>query len=278
MPQIIPPFDAHPHRRNPLRPRPALSFIDVVIVLVLIALLVALWVPMVGRARERSRRQLCAQRLQVIGNALMMYRQANAGSDPRTRFVPGYGPNVTNGGAAAPDPFGPGGPPANSIPGALFLLMRVQDLSPGIMICPAAADRYEPDDFGGAFAAGRSNFSDVRRNLGYSFYNTYAGAVPGQSGLAILADRNPGPDAALGDVTVQDLTADPARYRRGNSNNHAKAGQFVLFDDTSVQWFTTPFAGLMTAATPDNIYTTRRNTIVDNPADANDSILLPADE
>lgn len=266
-------------RNNPSRDRRhGLTFLDVVVVLVLIALLVALWVPMAGRARERSRRQLCAQRLQMIGSALMMYRQANGGSDPRTRFVPGAKPDLTNAGAASPDPFGPGGPPANSIPGSLFLLMRVQELSPNLFVCPAAPDRYEPDDFGGAFAAARSNFSDVRRNLGYSFYNAYVGAVPGLSGLPVLADRNPGRDAALGDVTVQDLSADPARYRRGNSNNHAKAGQFVLFDDTSVQWFSTPFAGFMTGTTPDNVYTTRRNTIADSPVDAQDSILLPADE
>src|SRR5689334_23900788 len=105
MPQIIPPFDAHPHRDPTRRRRRALTFIDVVIVLVLIALLVALWVPMVARTRERARRQLCAQRLQVIGNALLMYRQANSGSDLRTRFVPGLAPSLTSAGAAAPDPF-----------------------------------------------------------------------------------------------------------------------------------------------------------------------------
>jgi type II secretory pathway pseudopilin PulG len=260
--------------------RHGLSFLDVVIVLVLIALLVALWMPMVARARERSRRQLCAQRLNMIGNAIMNYRQANGGSDPRTLYVRGARPDLTNAGAAAPDPFGPGGPPANSIPAALFLLMRVQDLSPSLFVCPAAPDgRYAPDDFAGAFTAGRSNFSDVRRNLGYSFYNAYTDATPGvQPGVVICADRNPGPPAALGNVTIQDLNANPTRYRAGNSANHGKAGQYVLFDDTSVQWFTTPFAGPMTGTTPDNIYTTRRNLIVGPPYDATDAILLPADE
>jgi competence protein ComGC len=53
------------------RHRHGLTFLDVVIVLVLIAILVALWVPMVGRARERSRRQLCAQRLNMKRDQLL---------------------------------------------------------------------------------------------------------------------------------------------------------------------------------------------------------------
>jgi type II secretory pathway pseudopilin PulG len=263
-----------------MRPRRALTFVDVAVVLVLIALLVALWVPTVGRARERSKRQLCAQRLQVLGSSLAFYRQANGGHDPRTTYVPGAKLDVSNAGAAADDPFGPGGPPANNVPAAVFLLMRVQDLVPGNVICPAAGDRYAPDDLAGGLLTTRSNFSDVRRNLGYSFYDTYTGAgPPGQTGMPLLADRNPGSAAgAFGMVTVGDLNADPVRYRQGNSNNHGKAGQFVLHDDFSVQWYTTPFAGVLVGNYPDNVYTTRRGTIVDTPVDATDAILLPADE
>lgn len=262
------------------RDRRALTFLDVVIVLVLVALLVALWVPMVGRARERAKRQLCAQRLQVIGSAIAQYRQANGGHDARTLYVPAARLDLTNAGAAAPDPFGPGGPPANNVPAALFLLLRVQDLSASVMICPAAGDRYRPDDFGGTPAVVRSNFGDVRRNLGYSVLNPYTdGSSPGQAGMMpILADRNPGAAAAFGTTTVADVISDPARYRLGNSVNHGRAGQYVLYDDFSVQWFTTPFAGILAGNMPDNIYTTRRNRVVDTPVDATDAVLLPADE
>lgn len=263
------------------RDRRALTFIDVVIVLVLIALLVALWVPMVGRARERAKRQGCAQRLQVIGSAIAQYRQANGGHDARTRYVPAAKLDLTNAGFAAPDPFGAGGPPANNVPAALFLLLRVQDLSASTMICPAAGDRYRPDDFGGTLAVARSNFGDVRRNLGYSVLNPYTegGSSPAQAGMMpLLADRNPGAAAAFGAVGVAEILADPGRYARGNSSNHGRAGQYVLYDDFSVQWFTTPFAGVLTGNSPDNIYTTRRNKVVDTPVDPMDAILLPADE
>jgi hypothetical protein len=45
-----------------------------------------------------------------------------------------------------------------------------------------------------------------------------------------------------------------------------------------VQWFTTPFAGILVGNYPDNIYTTKRNRILDAPVDATDAILLPAEE
>jgi len=266
--------------RSTRRVRRALTFLDVVIVLVLVGLLVALWVPMVGRTRERAKRQQCAQRLQVIGSAIAQYRQANGGHDARTLYVPSAKLDLTSAGAAVPDPFGPGGPPPNNVPAALFLLLRVQDLSANVMICPAAGDRYRPDDFGGTPPVVRSNFSDVRRNLGYSVLNPYADvSLAGQAGMMpIVADRNPGAAAAFGTTSVADIVADPGRYRRGNSTNHGGAGQYVLYDDFSVQWFTTPFAGVLAGNTPDNIYTTRRNRVVDTPVDATDAVLLPADE
>jgi type II secretory pathway pseudopilin PulG len=250
------------------------------ITIALVAMLVALWVPMVSRVRERSRRQACTNNLRNIANALQFYRQTNSGNDPRTTYAPGLPPDVSATGAAATDPFGPGGPPPNNVPAALFLLVRAQSMSPSNLICPsAAADRFAPDDYAGLDPFFRSNFSDVRRNLAYSFFYTYTD-TPGAARTAgpIAADLNPGPSAAVGPAAASEIAANPAAYRRANSTNHAKAGQFVLYPDYSVEWFTTPFAGLLTNSQPDNIYTTRRNKTLDPPVDGDDSLLLPAEE
>jgi type II secretory pathway pseudopilin PulG len=263
-----------------------ITLVDVLVVLVLIGLLVALWVPMITRTNERARRFRCQNNLQVINNALTNYRNLGHGW-PRVTYVPGAKPDVSGGGSDAPDPFKAGGPPANNVPAALFLLVRTQELNPAFLVCPAAATgRYAPDRlaFGEDGAAARSNFTDVKTNLGYSFFVTYsewgdksAGSTIGQ---AVVADLNPG--------TSTQPSATPARgagkavaspqvsveeYRRQNSNNHAKRGQMVLFDNGSVEWYVTPFAGF----NADNIYSTQKGTIVDTPAREEDAILLPTD-
>jgi type II secretory pathway pseudopilin PulG len=254
----------------------------VVVVLVLVALLGALWASTLTKARDRSRMQQCMSRLQTIGIALASYRQANGGDDPRVAYKAGARPDVSGAGAAAADPFGPGGPPANSVPAALFLLVRAQEVPPNFLLCPAALaadpDRWAPDDFAGLDPTSRSNFSDVRRNLAYSFFFTYTSGKGALSGVPVAADLNPGPVAAVGPVVAAELEANAHKYRKANSNNHRKAGQLVLYDDYSVSWYTTPFAGLLVGQYPDNIYATRQNTIVDAPTEPGDAILLPAEE
>jgi hypothetical protein len=151
-------------------------------------------------------------------------------------------------------------------------------MSPTTFICPSAADRFTPDDFAGLDSAFRSNFSDVRRNLAYSFFYTYTDTQgPARTAGPVAADLNPGSPATVGPATPTDIAANPAAYRRANSSNHAKAGQYILYPDYSVEWYTTPFAGLFTNAQPDNIYTTRRNKTLDPPVDGDDSLLLPAE-
>lgn len=271
-----------------------ITLVDVLVVLVLIGLLVALWVPMITRTNERARRYRCQNNLQVISSALMNYRNLGHGW-PRVTYAPGAMPDVSGSGADAPDPFKAGGPPPNNVPAALFLLVRTQELNPAFLICPAAsAGRYAPDRlaFGEDGAMARSNFTDVKTNLGYSYfvaYSEWAGKSGGSTiGQAIAADLNPGtstqPAATIGPTPARGgggggakAVASPQvsveEYRRQNSNNHAKRGQMVLFDNGSVEWYVTPFAGF----NADNIYSTQKGTIIDTPAREEDAILLPTD-
>jgi type II secretory pathway pseudopilin PulG len=275
--------------RRSLQRSKGLTLVDVLVVLVLIGLLVALWVPMVTRTNERARRVRCANNLQVISSALMNYRNLGQGW-PRVTYAPGAKPDVSGGGADAPDPFKAGGPPPNNVPAAMFLLLRNQELNPIFLICPAApAGRYTPDRFANNEDGplSRSNFTDVKTNLGYSFFVTYSEwadkSAAGPNGQPIVADRNPGnstqPAALIAPATPRAGKAGPPpqvsadQYRQQNSNNHAKRGQMVLFDNGSVEWFVTPFAGF----NADNIYSTQKGTIVDTPASEEDAILLPTD-
>jgi type II secretory pathway pseudopilin PulG len=266
----------HAQRRRRPRRRHGVNLVDVVITIVLVVMLFALFAPTVAKSREKAQRQRCAENLRMIGYAVANYRSTGKGF-PRVTYAPRAKPDVSAAGADAPDPFRPGGPPANNVPAAVFLLLRTQELYPQQVVCPAGD--FEADPLGGlADPAARSNFTDVRRNLGYSFLFTYTDtidrAAAGQP-RPVAADLNPGtsgqPPATS--PTRRAAGAPPSDAdRQGNSDNHGKRGQWVLYDDQSVNWYVTPFAGVAS----DNIYTTQKGTIVDTPTSDDDTILLPA--
>ena len=72
--------------------------------------------------------------------------------------------------------------------------------------------------------------------------------------------------------------------REGNSNNHGKDGQNVLYGDGHVEFQNNPFCG----TSRDNIYTRGGPTwdtadrpsqdLIASPYTANDSVLLPTDD
>jgi type II secretory pathway pseudopilin PulG len=259
-------FASRPRRR-------AFSFIDLIVVVVLIALLVALWLPTVGKARERASRQRCMQHLYMISQAINNYRGTYQ-EFPRTTYVAGALIDVSGAGAAAPDPFLKGGPPPNNVPAAFFLLVRTDAIDPGYLICPAGNFAPEPSD--ATDPGARSNFTDVRRNMGYSFAVPYVKnfGQNGRGGVALAADVNPGVAGPNGDDVLVAPNAPPDQVRRANSNSHKKRGQNVLFDDGRVVWTTHPFVGV----DGDNIYTTTRGKVIDAPDGPSDSIVLPTDD
>ncbi len=104
----------------------------------------------------------------------------------------------------------------------IFLLMRTVHLPPKILFCPYddvfafEADRADPMT--------HSNFTDDKKNLGYSFANAYPDAAAAALGyrltnrmsaeFAIAADVNPGVDAH-DDVTLPTATSPMVVARKG---------------------------------------------------------------
>lgn len=244
--------------------RSALTKIELLLVIGVIVLLLGILVPLNLRARETSNRVLCHNNLRAIGQAILLYsNDQRGGAFPRVRAsagpdrVPTWGTNP-----AVTQPFADDGPAENDVTAALFLLIRTQDVTSSVFICPST--NQVPDDYAGMTPIQRSNFTNLRRNLSYSYQNPYPDdpslgrgwrlqSTPNAE-MAFLADKNP---AAM-----------------GNSNNHSKAGQNVLYGDGHVAWAPTPFAG----DNRDNIYTTADGKIAASSYDGNDSILLPTDD
>jgi prepilin-type processing-associated H-X9-DG protein len=141
--------------------------------------------------------------------------------------------------------------------------MKVQKLPPVIFICPYNdVTSFEADK---ADFPSRSNFTDYRRNLGYSIANPYPDNAAVLSGYK-WTPRMPGDFALAADRNPNGPKID------SNSKNHEREGQNVLYADGHVTYQLTVLCGL----NRDNIYTSQAAG-KDSPANRDDSVLLPHD-
>ena len=254
------------------RPPRGFTIHELIVVILIILVLIAMLLPAVHTGHRGRRMVGCASNLRQIGYMILVYQKDNRGAFPRTRAsrgpvrVPTWGT-----GAAATDPFAADGPAENDVTAGLFLLLRKNQITPRVFVCPAS--NQEPDPLAGDGSLPlpmRSNFTDVSKHLSYSYQDPYPNdaAVAGAfiairygTFYALAADKNPG---AAG----------------GNSMNHDLRGQNVLYADGHVAWQAMPLAGPVAApgGTPDHIYNTKAGTIIASPTDLQtDNILLPTD-
>jgi len=259
-------------------PARAFSLIELLVVIGLIGLLLAILLPVAEHVRHNSYKVTCAANLHQLGDALRMYTNDNHGVYPRTKYVAGA--PVTQGtGGAASDPFGATGPVANDVTAPIFLLLRAQKLPAVTLICPYDdVNVFTPEP---ADPQTRSNFTDWKKNLGYSYANPYPSASAAEkdyrlsdrlpSDFAVMADLNPGPVGYGGNLLSITAASSASLKERINSENHEDEGQNVLYADGHVDWADTVFAG----PNHDNIFTTRDGQMDASPMDGSDCVLLP---
>lgn len=244
----------HPPRRI------GFTLVELLVVLFVVVLLIAILLPTLCRSSEQGNRIKCASNLRQIGMAIMMYSGENKGNFPRTIFdeaawpVPAFFTNPV-----APHPFKPGGPVPNDVTAALFLVLRTQDLTSEMFLCPSGEGERPTQN-----PQTISNFPSPA-NLAYSYNNPYPSkaaidqrfrfntTLPSE--YAMAADINPGGAVLL------DTRHDAPRVRmsRLNSPNHAGDGQNVLYGDGHAEFQTSPFCGMPReagegVAVRDNIY------------------------
>jgi prepilin-type N-terminal cleavage/methylation domain-containing protein len=239
------------------------TLIEMLVVFGIIAVLAAFLMPMLEKARESANTVRCASNLNQIGIALLNYANNNHNQFPRTLYDPTALP-VAGTNPAAPDPFGAGGPAANDVTAAIFLLSREMGFPVGLFNDPYT-DEIEGVPDPAPNLTGRSNFSDYKNNLCYSYANPYPSAAAVTAGFQLTHSINPA------FVLAADMNPGIAGK---NSRNHEGRGQNVLFADNHVNWEIGTKVGIQ----GDDIYTNADGHIWASPVDGNDSVLLPTDK
>jgi type II secretory pathway pseudopilin PulG len=249
----------------------AFTVVEMLVVLGIVAVLLGIFIPYVLSVRENGSRVHCADKLRQIRDAMRVYLGQNGNNYPRVRYdeqrLPvGYAAYT---GPDAADPFAPDSAVLpNDVTASLWLLVRsgiVTDTS--VFVCPSANDTRDrlADRAGRAVTAGqRGNFRSGA-NLSYSYASPFSNATNYRlnsdfllADFALMADKNPGRRGEV-DVTAPTWNAGALDLAKGNSTNHGRAGQNVLFGDGSVKFEATPYCGVgrPAGAGGDNIYTAR---------------------
>jgi prepilin-type N-terminal cleavage/methylation domain-containing protein len=268
--------------------RKGFTLIELLVVVAIIALLISILLPSLSRARELAKRTVCASNLKEIGTAMYLY--ANDGDKfPATS---GIRPN----GAATYWAYRTIVPPTTGIPSPtadLWILIRQNNATPKLFICPSTSDQPDPAqdtlvyfDFS----------SGVNLSYAYQYQHSSSRPIMGSSDdptIPIAADANPYIKGMVTSTPLQDRQA----QWRGNSTNHTnREGQNTLFIDSHVDFLKAPDAGPSgnTAVDPvagprgrDNMYTRHNQDanvdagvngsfpMIIDPGDRSDIVLVP---
>ena len=282
-----------------MKRRKGFTLVELLVVIGIIAMLVAILLPALARAKQLAKQALCASNLKGLGTTIVAYYNDYRGIGPRIKsegdiadndyyFGGGYYnlPAVDEGDITSPDSGGkwrwlfPDDSFQNhtefTVGGALYLLVKYEDVSPESFLCPSAPYDVEMEWelFSAASGGDMRDWTDMHDffsslNLSYSYNDPYYRVVDDteSDSQAVMADKSNAYDGHASDelgLGVDNSDAGSGPYpgppwtesdasagAHGNSNNHATECQNVMFNDAHVKKYNIPTVGVA----EDNIYT-----------------------
>jgi len=264
--------------------RKAFTLIELLVVVAIIALLISILLPSLARARELSKRAVCAANLKGIGTACATY----ANDNDQTYPVPAAAPaTATNGQCAVTYAGkigylrlynnGKGVSDSNSTQlgttRCFWMLVRDGATAPKQFICPSTDGVANSDDqptlyvdFGvGDGGTGQQatveNYKQISYGIQVPWGQVGKPTTERETRMALAADKGWYSATVDGGLTMsqttvnRDSNSSPDDWRMFNSPNHGGftegEGQNVLFADFHVDFDKRPLSGVAL----DNIYT-----------------------
>jgi prepilin-type N-terminal cleavage/methylation domain-containing protein len=254
------------------------TLIELLVVVAIIALLIAILLPSLGKARELSNRAACAANCTGFAKACVVYANDSGGGSggvypcvTAPSSVGSYTYTCVTGTitTSASDEIAqmeavPGNVQGNVL-ACMWLLVLNNQVAPKGFVCKSdgAVTGTSALMSGSAYMSTFQTVNQVSYSIAYPWSTATSGATAGTAG-GWWKDTTDASQPMFCDMAPANGTGNPARAtttvqtnkKAWNSGNHNGDGQNVAYQDAHCDWQTTPLCGASCPNGTDNIFTT----------------------
>ena len=231
----------------------AFTLIELLVVVAIIALLIGILLPALGRAREIANRSVCAANLSGVYKAMYTYSVTNsdqfpiAGIGTTNGTVDGFEYTTRTATTVNATSL------ANNATASLWVLVRNGAVAAKSFICPSTSQVADPLTENGEPGGNNASLDECfdfydKDNLSYSMHNMYSTNQKWNANVKsdwiLMGDNNDSDAGSTHTFTKGDNPTQTEIENNENSQNHsAGEGQNLQFGDGHVSFSNDPFQG-----------------------------------